>query len=102
MTNKVLIATTNQLFPRIGRQVFIEGKSVALFRLTDNQIVALEDYCPLTQAPILEGIVSGEYLYEPMRDYKISLLTGEIQAPDEGQVKTYPIVLEGKNIYLVA
>ncbi|MBU5584511.1 hypothetical protein KQJ29_33535, partial [Enterococcus sp. S181_ASV_20] len=49
---------------------------------------------------VLEGIVSGEYLYEPMREYKISLIDGKIQEPDEGQLRVFPVEIIDDDIYI--
>jgi len=100
MTKKILLTTIETLLPQIGRSVSIGSKKLALFQLSDGRITAIEDFCPLTGGPVLEGTVSGEYLYEPLRDYKISLIDGRIQDPDEGQLKVYELLLEAGNIYL--
>jgi len=100
MTEKIFLTTTDALFPQIGRSVSIGNKKIALFQLSDGRITAIEDFCTLTGGPVLEGTVSGEYLYEPLRDYKISLLDGRIQDPDEGQLKVYELLIEDGNIYL--
>jgi nitrite reductase (NADH) small subunit len=100
MTKKILLTTIETLLPQIGRSVTIGNSKIALFQLSDGRITAIEDFCPLTGGPVLEGTVSGEYLYEPLRDYKISLIDGRIQDPDEGQLKVYELLLEAGNIYL--
>ncbi|CZQ80315.1 nitrite reductase (NAD(P)H) small subunit [Trichococcus ilyis] len=100
MTEKIFLTKTETLLPQIGRSVSIGSKKLALFQLSDGRITAIEDFCPLTGGPVLEGTVSGEYLYEPLRDYKISLIDGRIQDPDEGQLKVYELLQEDGNIYL--
>jgi len=100
MTNKIFLTKIETLLPQIGRSVSIGSKKLALFQLSDGRITAIEDFCPLTGGPVLEGTVSGEYLYEPLRDYKISLIDGRIQEPDEGQLQVYELLLEDGNIYL--
>ncbi|SFE25220.1 nitrite reductase (NAD(P)H) small subunit [Trichococcus pasteurii] len=100
MTEKTFLTTTDALLPQVGRSVSIGDKKIALFQLSDGRITAIEDFCPMTNGPVLEGIVSGEYLYEPLRDYKISLIDGRIQEPDEGQLKVYELLIEDRNIYL--
>ena len=97
---KVFATTKSKLLPRIGRSVTIEDQAIAIFEISDGRVFAIEDFCPLTQGPVLEGMVSGEFLYEPMRDYKISLVDGKIQEPDEGQLKVYPVTIENDAIYL--
>jgi nitrite reductase (NADH) small subunit len=80
-------------FPqRIGVRVKLGQEEAVVFRLTDDRVVALENKSPHKKGGIIsEGMVCGEYLYDPLYDWKISLLTGEVQAPDNGQVKTYPV-----------
>ncbi|BCA84980.1 nitrite reductase NAD(P)H small subunit [Enterococcus saigonensis] len=97
---KVLATKKNKLIPRVGRLVTLNDEKIAIFMTSEGNIYALADYCPLTEGPILEGMVSGEYVYEPMRDYKISLVDGRIQEPDEGQIKTYPVILEEDKVYV--
>ncbi|MGM0125796.1 nitrite reductase (NADH) small subunit [Enterococcus sp. AZ194] len=97
---KLLATKKSKLIPRVGRSITIGDKKIAIFETSTGAVYALEDYCSLTQSPILEGIVSGEFLYEPMREYKISLVTGAIQEPDEGQVTIYPVEISGDDIYL--
>lgn len=97
---KVFATNKSKLMPLVGRSVTIDKEKIAIFEISDGRIFAIADYCPLTKAPILEGLVSGEYVYEPMRDYKISLVDGRIQEPDEGQVTVFPVTVEGDAIYV--
>lgn len=97
---RVLATKKSKLIPRVGRSVVLEKQKIAIFQISDGRIFAIEDYCPLTKAPVLEGIVSGEYLYEPMREYKISLVDGAIQEPDEGQLKVYPVEVIDDDIFV--
>lgn len=97
---RVLATKKSKLIPRVGRSVVLEKQKIAIFQISDGRIFAIEDYCPLTNAPVLEGIVSGEYLYEPMREYKISLVDGAIQEPDEGQLKVYPVEVINDDIFV--
>ncbi|EOH97833.1 nitrite reductase (NAD(P)H) small subunit [Enterococcus pallens] len=97
---RVLATKKSKLMPRVGRSVVLEEQKIAIFQISDGRIFAIEDYCPLTKAPVLEGIVSGKYLYEPMREYKISLIDGVIQEPDEGQLKVYPVEVIDDDIFV--
>ncbi|MEO1770107.1 MULTISPECIES: nitrite reductase (NAD(P)H) small subunit [Enterococcus] len=97
---RVLATKKSKLIPRVGRSVVLKDQKIAIFQVTDGRIFAIEDYCPLTKAPVLEGIISGEYLYEPMREYKISLVDGVIQEPDEGQVRVYPVEVIDDDVFV--
>lgn len=80
-------------FPTLlGRTVVIGGEEIAVFRTSDHRWFALENKNPHPRGgTIVEAIVSGHYIYDPLYDWKIDLTTGLVQAPDTGQVRTYPI-----------
>ncbi|UJF33822.1 nitrite reductase (NAD(P)H) small subunit [Paenibacillus hexagrammi] len=85
-------------FPlHLGKVVHIEGgPEIAVFRVAERTLYALENRTGHKKGgPLAEGLVSGEYVYCPLRDCKISLLTGEVQLPDTGRVSVYPLRLDG-------
>lgn len=83
-------------FPvRIGVRVKLGLEDVVVFRLSDGRVYALENKNPNRKGGIIsEGMVSGEYLYDPLYDWKISLVTGLVQAPDTGSVRTFPVKID--------
>lgn len=101
VTQKVFVANFDELTPRIGCEVIAEGQKIAVFRLTDDRIKAIGGVCPHKQGPLAEGIVSGEYVFCPLHEYKVSLLDGKVQEPDEGCVATYDTVIEEGRIYVL-
>ncbi|MDF2927565.1 MAG: nasE [Paenibacillaceae bacterium] len=97
--NYVKIGPVERFPSRIGVRVQAGKEEIVVFRLTDGRIVALENRSPHRKGGIIsEGLVSGEYLFDPLYDWKISLVTGEVQAPDSGQVKVYPVVVEAGQV----
>lgn len=98
----VAVGEMEQFLPRVGRVVRMHGAAVAVFR-TEGGWYALEDRSPHPKGgPLSEGIVSGHYLYDPLYDWKIDLRDGRVQAPDTGQVKTYPIKAEDGIVKIAA
>jgi len=94
--------TKVETLPERAGQVFnVNGEEMVLFRLTNGEVRAVENKSPHPKGGTLSGgLVSGEYVYCPLYDWKISLVDGKVQAPDTGQVKTYEIeVIDGK-VYL--
>lgn len=100
MAQQLLATTKDKLLPQVGRLVHINEQQIAVFLLTDGRICAIDNICPLTNGPVLESIVAGEYLYEPMRDYKISLITGHIEDVDDVQMTIYPVTVSEQNVYI--
>ncbi|MCM3781484.1 nitrite reductase small subunit NirD [Neobacillus mesonae] len=89
-------------FPlQIGRVVFIQGKELAVFRLSGGELCAVENRNPHPKGgPLAEGIVSGHYLYDPLYDWKIDLFTGIVQDPDTGNVQVFPVKIENDIVWI--
>lgn len=89
-------------FPiRIGVRVKLDHVEAAVFRLSDGRVYALENKNPHRKGGVIsEGMVSGEYLYDPLYDWKIHLPTGLVQAPDTGEVKVLPVKVENGQVLL--
>lgn len=95
------VGSVDQFVTQIGRVVEIDGKQIAIFRTSDNGIFALENRNPNPKGgTLVEGIVSGQILYDPLYDWRIDLKTGLVQAPDQGQVATFAIKIEDGQVYL--
>ncbi|MGG3871915.1 nitrite reductase small subunit NirD [Brevibacillus laterosporus] len=90
-TKTITIGRVEEFPVQLGRVVQIGEEQVCVFRLSDGSMYALEDKSPYRGGPLSEGIVSGKYVYDPLYDWKICLESGRVQAPDTGQVKTYPL-----------
>lgn len=96
-----MVGKTDDFLMRIGRVVWVEGKEIAIFRTSDDKLFALDNRNPHPKGgPLAEGIVSGHYLYDPLYDWRIDLETGLVQAPDEGQVRTYQVRVEGDHVQI--
>ncbi|WP_138416059.1 nitrite reductase small subunit NirD [Aquibacillus sediminis] len=103
MTTKTKVAITRvqELPVRAGIPVTIDGHSIAVFKVTDGSVYAIENKSPHPKGGVLsEGLVSGNYVFCPVYDWKISLIDGKVQAPDEGQVQTYHVDIEQNTIYI--
>ena len=98
---KFLVAPATDLQQRIGREIVVDGNKIAVFRLSDDRIKAIGGVCPHTQGPLAEGIVSGEYVYCPLHEFKVSLIDGKVQEPDDGCVATYETLVEEGNVYVI-
>ncbi|MCM3217880.1 nitrite reductase small subunit NirD [Niallia taxi] len=95
------IMKKSELPQQIGKEVHIKGKSIALFHLSNGEVRAIENRSPHRNGPLAEGIVSGEYVFCPLYDWKISLVTGLVQKPDNGCVEVYEIEVKDDDIYVM-
>ncbi|PLR82910.1 nitrite reductase (NAD(P)H) small subunit [Bacillus canaveralius] len=99
---KIRVADYAALPAGSGQVIKIENEEIALFRLTNGEVKAIENKSPHPKGGTLAaGMLSGEFIYCPVYDWKISLQDGRVQAPESGKVKTYNIEVEGDSVYLV-
>jgi nitrite reductase (NADH) small subunit len=77
--------------PRLGSRVVETGNGqIALFRNADDEVFALRNRCPHKGGPLSEGIVYGRTVSCPLHNWCLDLASGQVKAPDEGCVPTYP------------
>ncbi|MEL6450027.1 MAG: nitrite reductase small subunit NirD [Pseudomonadota bacterium] len=100
MTDWIDIAALEDVPARGARMVKTREGCVAVFRTADDAVFALDNACPHKAGPLAEGIVHGTKVTCPLHNWVISLETGEVQGPDEGQVATYSARVEGGRILL--
>ncbi|WP_430602251.1 nitrite reductase [NAD(P)H], small subunit [Enterococcus sp. DIV0724b] len=98
---KILVGQLAELAPRMGKEIIVGEQKIAVFRLSDDRVKAIENICPHKQGPLAEGTVSGEYVFCPLHDYKINLNDGQVQEPDEGCVRAYETIVENDLVYVM-
>jgi nitrite reductase (NADH) small subunit len=99
---RIPVAHYSNLRVRSGYTIKIDDTEIALFKLTNGEVYAIENRSPHPKGGVLtEGLVSGEYVYCPVYDWKISLKDGKVQAPDEGQVRTFKVDLEEDIVFII-
>ncbi len=102
MSNWIDIAALDAIPQRGARLVKSVHGCVAVFRTGADEVFALDNACPHKQGPLAEGIVHGNAVTCPLHNWVISLETGLVQGPDEGQVATYPAKVQDGRILLDA
>jgi nitrite reductase (NADH) small subunit len=73
---------------------------IAVFRVAEGEIFALDDRCPHKGGPLSNGIVHGKSVTCPLHNWVIGLETAEAQGVDEGRGERYAVRLEGDRILL--
>lgn len=99
---RTAVARYAELPLRAGVRVRMDHEEIALFKLTDGSVRAIENRSPNPKGGVLsDGLVSGEYIFDAIYDWKISLVDGKVQAPDEGQVRVFPVEVEDDIVYIL-
>ena len=105
MSNWVKIAPFEDI-PRAGARVVRREKpeggmeEIGIFRTQADKIYAINNLCPHKKGPLSQGIVYGDKVACPMHSWKISLVGGKAEEPDEGQVACFNVKVEDGMVYL--
>ena len=87
--------------PRLGSRVVKNaGCDIAVFRNADDEVFALQDKCPHKGGPLSQGIVFGRKVACPLHGWNICLDDGNAVAPDTGCARTFPVKVEGGEVFL--
>lgn len=86
---RVVVAKLSDISERRSRIVHVGNLEIALFKLTNGDIRAIENKCPHKGGKLSEGIVCDQHVHCPLHDWKINLTDGQVQKPDEGCVVTF-------------
>lgn len=90
-----------QEIPTLGSRLVRQGnKEIGIFRTEDDRVFALNNLCPHKGGPLSQGIVYGDKVACPLHSWKISLIDGKAEEPDEGQTACYQVKVEDGIVYL--
>ncbi|WP_333003960.1 nitrite reductase small subunit NirD [Vibrio coralliilyticus] len=96
---KLKICRLDDLVPYEGRAALIDGEQVALFRIPDKGVFAIQNWDPIGKAYVMNrgivGDVKGELcVASPLYKQHFSLQTGEcIEQPDV-KIKCWPVEVD--------
>lgn len=99
------LGTLDQIPPGQGRCFIAGQQQVAVFRLRDGRVFALDNRCPHRGGPLSEGLVGTDFVSRteavvcPYHAYKFSLRDGR-SLDTELQVRSYQTEVRDGRIYL--
>ncbi len=98
---RFLVGNIQDLPKQMGYEFLAGDEKIAIFRLSNDKVKAIRNVCPHKNGPLAEGTVSGDFVFCPLHDYKISLEDGLVQEPDEGCVATYEVDVLDDLVYVL-
>lgn len=83
-----------------GRAFRLPDRVVAVFRLRDGALYAVDNACPHQGGPLAEGVAGGCSVVCPLHSYRFDLETGACLNAPELRVRTYPVREVDGRLYL--
>ncbi len=102
MTTKLLVAKLTDIDVKGSRRITVnDDLEIAVFRLSDGTVRAVENRCPHKGGSLSEGMVCGSHIHCPLHDWKIDLRSGRVEEPDDGCITTFPTEIDANgSIYV--
>ena len=96
------IGSVGDIPVRGARVVRTPAGCLAVFRVSEGEVYALDDACPHKNGPLSEGIVHGHSVTCPMHNWVIDLKTGMAKGADEGRTRAHAVRVEDGRVLLDA
>ncbi len=97
--NWVLVAGVDQVALGQGRCFLVGTRKIAIFRLRNGEVYALDAVCPHREGPLADGVVGHNTVVCPFHGYKFSLTDGR-GLDNDLAVGSYPVELRGLMLYV--
>lgn len=101
MADFIKVAKLDEIPTDTGKLVDADGVSIALFKIGD-EVFAIDSACPHQGGPMNEGGVHDGKAMCPWHGWEFDLKTGACSFNDAIKVGTYPVKLEGEDVFVQA
>ncbi|MGH7839999.1 MAG: nitrite reductase small subunit NirD [Candidatus Binataceae bacterium] len=104
-TGLIDVGMLDQITPGHGRCVLAGGRQIAVFRLRDGRLFALDNQCPHRAGPLSEGILGLDHASQleavvcPFHSYKFALRDGR-GLDTELHVHSYAVAVRDGRIFV--
>lgn len=100
MNEWVAVCQLDDIVPNTGVCALVGGRQVAVFRLDNNRVYAIDNYDPFSRANVLSRGIVGELkgglvVASPVYKQHFSLTSGKCLEDPGVRVRVYPVRLDG-------
>ena len=105
MTDWIPVCRLKDIVPNTGVCALVHGRQVAVFRLEDDQLFALDARDPFSKANVLSRGIVGDLkgdvvVASPVYKQHFSLKTGRCLEDESVRVDVFPVRLEGHTVWV--
>lgn len=84
-----------------GRTFTVDGEQIAVFRLRDGSLRALDAVCPHRGGPLADGLADARVVVCPLHGHTYDLCTGAEAGGGELSVRSYSVAVVDGMVRLV-
>ncbi len=74
-----------------GRTFAVDGAQIAVFRLRDGSLRAIDAVCPHKGGPLADGLADGRVVVCPLHGYTFDMCSGTEVSGSGLTVRSYPV-----------
>ena len=105
MTDWIPVCRLKDIVPNTGVCALVHGRQVAVFRLDDDQLFALDAFDPFSKANVLSRGIVGDLRGErvvasPVYKHHFSLRSGQCLEEEGVRLDVFPVRLEGHTVWV--
>lgn len=99
MPGKVKVAKLADVPAGRGLTVQVEGRALALFRIGAN-VHAIENTCRHRGGPLAEGVLNDKVVACPWHGWRFDVTSGADLTNPAAPVGSFPVSIEGEDVYV--
>ena len=105
--NSIAVCRLSDIVPNTGVCALVNGRQIAVFRLDDDSLYAIDNYDPFSRANVMSrgivGDLKGELVVaSPIYKQHFSLKTGQCQEDPAVRIPVYTVRLEDETVWVEA
>jgi nitrite reductase [NAD(P)H] small subunit len=87
----VVLGSIDEIPVGEGRTFAVEGEQIAVFRLRDGSLRAVDAVCPHKGGPLADGLADDRVVVCPLHGYTFDMCTGSEAGDAELSVRSYEV-----------
>jgi nitrite reductase (NADH) small subunit len=107
MSDWIPVCRLKDIVPNTGVCALVHGRQVAVFRLPDDRLFALQAWDPFAKANVLARGIVGDLqgdvvVASPVYKQHFSLQSGRCHEDEGVKLEVFPVRLEGHTVWVAA